>query len=126
QCSRRRGPPVAYCGSRSRSYSCSSARASAPRPRGRDRIERRARLVHQQDVRLDGDGPGDAEALLLAARETERALLQAVADLVPERGPAEAPLDDRLEIAPTAHAEDAGAVGHVLEDRLGERVRLLE
>ena len=33
----------------------------------RDRVQRRARLVHQQHLRLDGDRPGDAQPLLLAA-----------------------------------------------------------
>jgi hypothetical protein len=39
--------------------------------RGRDRVERRARLVEQDDLRLDGDGAGDAQALLLPARQAE-------------------------------------------------------
>ena len=39
---------------------------------GGDRVERRARLVHQDHVGLDGDGPGDAEPLLLAAGQAER------------------------------------------------------
>ena len=34
--------------------------------RGGDRVQRRARLVHQQHLGLDGDGAGDAQALLLA------------------------------------------------------------
>ena len=38
---------------------------------GGDRVERRARLVHEDDLGLHGDGPGDAEALLLAAGEAE-------------------------------------------------------
>src|SRR4051795_13325440 len=37
----------------------------------RDRIERRARLVHQDHLRLDGDRAGDAQALLLAAGEAD-------------------------------------------------------
>ena len=36
---------------------------------GGDRVERRARLVHQDHFGADGDGPGDAQALLLAAGE---------------------------------------------------------
>jgi hypothetical protein len=32
-----------------------------------DRVERRARLVHEDHVGLGGDGPGDAQPLLLAA-----------------------------------------------------------
>ena len=34
-------------------------------PRGGDRVERGARLVHQDDFGADGDGAGDAQALLL-------------------------------------------------------------
>src|SRR5690349_2155245 len=37
--------------------------------RGRDRIERRARLVHQDHLRTYRDGARDAQALLLAARQ---------------------------------------------------------
>ena len=37
---------------------------------GGDRVERGAGLVHQQDRRLDGDGPGDAQPLLLTTRQT--------------------------------------------------------
>jgi len=40
-------------------------------------IERGARLVHQDDARLNGDGAGDAQALLLAAREADAAGVQA-------------------------------------------------
>src|SRR5687768_9005069 len=36
--------------------------------RGRDRVERRARLVHEDHLGLDGERAGDAEALLLTAR----------------------------------------------------------
>src|SRR5437773_9010677 len=50
-----------------------------------DGIQGRARLVHQEHVRLDRDRAGDAEPLLLPAREPERALAEAVLDLVPER-----------------------------------------
>ena len=53
--------------------------------RRRDRIERRRGLVHEDHVRLDRERARDAEALLLAAGEAERVLLQTVLDLVPER-----------------------------------------
>ena len=36
---------------------------------GGDRIERRAGLVHQDHFGIDGDRAGDAQALLLAARQ---------------------------------------------------------
>ena len=53
---------------------------------GRDRIERRARLVHQDDFGRDGDGARDAEALLLAAGEAGAGLVEAVLDLFQEAG----------------------------------------
>jgi hypothetical protein len=55
-------------------------------PAGGDRIERGARLVHQDHVRIDGDAAGDAEPLLLAARHPVGVLVEPVLDLVPERG----------------------------------------
>jgi hypothetical protein len=59
------------------------------RQRG-DRVEGRTRLVHQQDLRLDGDRSGNTEALLLAARQTGTRLVEATpADQQPrleERG----------------------------------------
>ena len=51
------------------------------------------------DLGLDGDGPGDAEALLLAAGQAHGRLLEPVLDLVPQRGPAQGPLDDVVEVA---------------------------
>src|SRR3954470_23450659 len=49
-----------------------------------DRVKRRARLVHKDHLGLDGDRARDAEALLLAAREPDARLVQAVLDLAPE------------------------------------------
>src|SRR6266508_4113531 len=94
--------------------------------RGGDRVEGRAGLVHQQHVGLDGDRARDAEALLLPAGQAERALVQPILHLVPERGGPQAPFHDALEVLLVAEAEDARAIGHVLEDRLRKRVRLLE
>src|SRR6266513_3408386 len=68
-----------------------------------DGIEGRARLVHQEHVRLDRDRARDAEPLLLPAREPEGALAEAVLDLVPERGGPEAALDGPLEIGAARH-----------------------
>jgi hypothetical protein len=65
-----------------------SARRSAPRSSRGDRVQGRAGLVHQQHFGLDGDGAGDAQALLLAAGQAERAFVQAVLDLVPQAAPA--------------------------------------
>ena len=68
--------------------------------RGRDRIERGARLVHEDDLGLDGDRAGDAQALLLAAGERQRAVVEAVLHLVPQRGAAQALLDRLVEHVP--------------------------
>src|SRR5687767_1976555 len=84
-------------------------------PGGGDRVERRARLVHEQDVRLHGDCPRDAQPLLLPAGKTQRALRQPIRHLVPQGGAPQAALDDPVEVRPIAHAQDARAVGHVLE-----------
>src|ERR1041385_3421301 len=40
-------------------------------PSCRNWVKSRGGLVHENDVRLDGDCPGDAEPLLLAAREAQ-------------------------------------------------------
>src|SRR5215510_8990077 len=58
---------------------------------GGDGVERGAGLVHQEHVGLHGDGASDAQALLLAARETQGRLLESIVHLVPERGAAQAP-----------------------------------
>src|SRR5512133_1041924 len=92
-----------------------------------DRVQRRRRFVHQQDLRFDGERPGDAEPLLLPAGERQRALLQAILHLVPQRGRPQAVFDARPQFLPGAgQAVDADAVGDIVEDRLRERVRLLE
>ena len=44
---------------------------------GRDRVERGGRLVHQQDLRIGGEGARDADTLLLTAGHGERGFVQA-------------------------------------------------
>ncbi len=91
---------------------------------GGDRVERRARLVHEDHVRRRGQRAGDAQALLLAARHAERVGLQPVLDLVPQGAAAQRALDDLVHVS--VHSQDAGAERDVVVDRLGERVGLLE
>src|SRR3954452_13706726 len=55
----------------------------------RDRVQRRARLVHEDHLGLDRDGAGDAQALLLAARQADARLREAVLDLLPQAGAAQ-------------------------------------
>src|SRR3954454_692868 len=91
-----------------------------------DRVERRAGLVHQDHLGLHRQRARDAQALLLATREPDAGLVQAVLHLVPERRAAQALLHPLLE-ATALHTREPRARGHVVEDRhRGERVGLLE
>ena len=65
-------------------------------------IEGRTRLVHEDDLRADGDRPGDAQPLVLAAGEPQGRLVQPVLDLVPEGRAAEALLHGLVEHLPVA------------------------
>src|SRR4029078_1202539 len=69
---------------------------------------------------------GDAEPLLLTAGHAEGRLLEPILHLVPECGALESLLDDLVELGLVLDAAEPGSVGHVVVDRLWERVRLLE
>src|SRR4029450_3562964 len=92
--------------------------------RGGDRRERRTRLVHEDHIRLHGDGSGDAKPLLLTAGQRERALLELVLHLVPQRRADKGLFDHVVELP--LHAVHARPVGDVVVNRLRERIRLLE
>src|SRR3982750_1439321 len=70
--------------------------------RGGDRVERRAGLVHQDHLGIDGDCASYAQPLLLSARQRSAAFLEAVLDLVPQAGALERGLDDPIELRPGA------------------------
>ena len=95
--------------------------------RGRDRIERRARLVHQEDLRLRRKGARDAEPLLLPTREAHPWLAEIILHLVPQRRLLEAPLNDLVELhaipdpVQTERRRDVVVHGH-----RRERIRLLK
>jgi hypothetical protein len=74
----------------------------------------------------DAKGAGDAQALLLATGKIGAEFLEPVADLVPQRGALERRFDAVIEFGLVGHAAHAQAVGHVLVDRLGEGIGLLE
>ncbi len=95
---------------------------------GRLRVERRAGLVEQQHLGLGGEGPGDAEPLLLAAGEPQGRVVEVVLDLLEETGPVERAVDFRLQrlLALPPRALLAQHVGDVVEDAHRERVGLLE
>ncbi len=77
-------------------------------------------------ILLDGDGAGDAEALLLAARQAGAALAQLVLDLVPQRGLFQRPLHTLVHLHARQGLEQLHAEGHVVVDRHREGRGLLE
>src|SRR4051794_5976773 len=90
----------------------------------RDRVERRARLVHEDDVGFDRERPRDAEPLLLPAREPDAGRMEAGLDPPPQPRAAQRVLD-RL-VADLAGRQPQ-ARRDVVEDRhRRERVGLLE
>src|ERR1700716_3279855 len=93
---------------------------------GRNRIERRTRLVEQNDLRPHRDGAGDAKPLLLAARQAQPAGVQLVLDLVPQRAAAQRPLDAAVHLGFRNLLVEPDAERDVLIDRHRKRRRLLE
>src|SRR6187401_349268 len=95
--------------------------------RGRDRIERRARLVHEDHFGVHGDRARDAQALLLATRQRRSRGLQPVLHLFPESCALQRTVNDLVEFdAVTCEPVNARTVGDVLVDGFRKRIRLLE
>src|SRR6476646_7362664 len=91
---------------------------------GRPGVECGARLVHEDDLGIGRDRPGDAQPLLLAAGQRQPRLLELVLDLVPDCGPPQTLLDEPVEIA--LEPVQSRPEGDVVVDRFRERVRFLE
>src|SRR6185312_14096752 len=91
-----------------------------------DRVERGRRLIEQQYLWIVGQRARDAEALLLAARQSERARTQAILHFIPERGPSERALDEIVELPAPSETVDAGTERDVVVDRFRERIPALE
>ena len=91
-----------------------------------NRIEGRARLVHEQNLWAIGNSAGNAETLHLAPREAEGTIIEAIFDLIPERGLPKRGLTRFLKDSTVADPDHAKRVDHILENRFGEGVRLLE
>src|SRR4051812_15847852 len=88
------------------------------------RVQRRARLVHQDHLGVDRERARDAQPLLLAARQPYARRVYAVLDLLPQPGPAQRLLD-MLPVDLARRQPQAG--GDVVIDRhRRERVGLLE
>src|SRR2546430_1282444 len=93
---------------------------------GGDRVERRGRLIKQEQLGTGRQRPGNAQPLLLPAREVIGRLVDAVLDLVPERRVVQRGLDLLLDAAARVLAAYAKAIGDIVEDRLRKRIRFLE
>src|SRR6185503_10084188 len=89
-------------------------------------VECAGRLIEEQDFRLVRERAGNANPLLLAARQPERARTQSVLHLFPQRGSTKGSLDDVIERSIAGDAVDPWTVGDVLIDRLRKRIPALE
>ena len=83
---------------------------------GGDRVDGDGELVQAENLRLVRQGAGDGQALLLAAGELGAQAVQAVFDLVPEGGLAQALLDQAVQFALVGHAGAARGEGDVVVD----------
>src|SRR5439155_14244847 len=87
--------------------------------------ERRAWLVHQDDLGVHRQAPGYRQALQLAAGKGRRGVAESVFDLVPQRRCLQA-AGHRLLHTRRAPAEKAWREGDVVSDRHREWARALE
>src|SRR5450759_4065922 len=92
----------------------------------RDRVERRGRLVEEEDLRVVGQRTCDAEPLLLAARERKGAVAKAVLHFIPQCGTTKRRLDDHVQIDAPGTGIDARPVRDVVIDALRKRIRSLK
>ena len=76
---------------------------------GGDRVDGDGELVEAEDLGLVREGAGDGEALLLAAGERGAEAVEAVLHLVPQRGLAQAALDDGVELGLAASCRRSAA-----------------
>jgi hypothetical protein len=90
---------------------------------GGDGVDGDGELVQAEDLRLVGQRARDGQALLLAAGQPGAQRVQAVLDLVPQRGLAQALLDQAVQLAAVAQAGAAGGEGHVVVDGEGQADR---
>src|SRR5580658_6893862 len=93
--------------------------------RGGDRVKGAGRLVHQQDLGNRCQGAGDAQSLLLAGGEAQRAVPKAVLHFFPHGGLAESVFDDLIKLAGMDSLKTR-AEGDVFVDALWEGIGLLE
>ncbi len=93
---------------------------------GGDGIQGTGGLVHEQHLWLHGQGPGDAQPLLLAPGEAQGVLFQPILHFVPDGRAPEGTLHDIVQLGPAFDPVGAGAVGDVVVNAHREGVRFLE
>jgi hypothetical protein len=90
------------------------------------RVERRTRLVHQQQLRLHRQQARDAQLLLLFERQLGGLALEAVLDLVPQQHRAQRLLDDlvggALVYVTTALGVQTMTEKNIVANRNGQRI----
>ncbi len=93
---------------------------------GSDRIECRAGLIHQQDLRLVRQRTRDAQALLLPPRERRARFAQTVGHFIPQCRLPQGAFDPVRKLAGRREAIQSRAVSDVVVDRLREWIGSLE
>ena len=91
---------------------------------GGDGVQGGAGFIHQDHLRLNSNGAGNAEALLLTTGEGIATFGQLVLGLIPKCGLAQRALHQLIHVA--GIAIDARTKSNVLVDALGEGIGLLE
>ena len=91
-----------------------------------DRVEGRGGFVHQDDLRFYRQGAGNAQALLLSARDGQSGLVELVLHLVPQGRGLQAVFHDTFQIRSVMDPIQARPVGHIIENGLWKRVGALE
>ena len=92
----------------------------------RDRVQSRCRLIQQDDLGFDGHSAGNAQALLLTARERQTALVQLVFDFVPDSRFGEGRLDALVHVGAAQVLVQTHAKSDVVVNRHRERRGFLE
>ena len=92
----------------------------------RNRVQRTGRLVHEDNLRLHSQSTRNAQALLLAAAQAQRTLIQSVFKLVPDGSLTQTALYNLVQLALFRHAMDTRAIGNVVINAFRKGVRLLE
>ena len=93
---------------------------------GGNRVQSGGRLVHEQDVRLHGQGPRDAQPLLLPAGHAQGRAFQSILHLIPQGRAPQGFFHHLIELTLIPHPVHPGPVGDVVVDAHGEGVGLLE